>query len=428
MRQKILEAADVLDDQIDSFIKLLKEHHNLSYSDFGNPAAVSQSETIVVGRIVPDSANPPIESALSTSSIALESSRQFGLGQRVLLKLDKMDNYSFFPGQIVGLKGRNANGDYFSVHEILDIPYLPAAVSPIRELQSFKESMGNRSLKIVVVNGPYTSSNDFEFAGLKSLVDQLNGFILPDVVIMLGPFIDSTHPLISKGLTSLSTPSSYQDEINNLDDIFRKCVSSELQRLDTKIQVVMIPHIRDTSSKHVAYPQDSLERKYLELPKNVKCFPNPCTFSLNEAMIGVSTNDILYDLKDTNVGEWQKKNRYERTIDHVMEQRRYYPVFPGSENSNLDVPYLGLSELDDVVPDILIMPSEKLRYAVKVVRNAILINPGSLMKNNTMSTFATISIDPPNIDELTKAKDEEASDDLVLHDIWNRARVDIVQA
>lgn len=423
MRTKILETADVLDDQIDSFTKIIQSHYNLSSSVFTNPSIISQSETIAVGRIVPE--NPTIE-LINAHSLSLEPSRMIGIGKRVPLDLSNLTNCSFFPGQIVALKGKNASGEYFKVDEILTPPLLGAPVSSAQELAN------SQDCKIIITSGPYTNSNDLKFDQLESLVEKLNNEIHPHVVIMFGPFIDITHPAIIKG--DLNFPNQ-KFQPKSLDDVFKLIISPILKKINNKIQIILIPSLKDSISKHSAYPQDSIDRKFYQLTKNFKPFPNPSIFQINETLIGVSNNDIFKDLKDINKGDPNNINRFDRISNHIIEQRRFYPSFPGSTRvkktedgedefsptSELDVPYLGLTEFGDVIPDILIIPSD-LRFFARVVKNVLVINPGNFMKQNSLGTFVQLSIKKPDLSSLTKIEN-----DLYLHDIWKRARVDIIK-
>lgn len=441
MRTKLLETADVLDDQIDSFIKIIQSHYNFSQEDFANPSIISQSETVAVGRIVPDNPLTPTDLVLNSDSLALETSRMVGIGRRVQLDLSNLANYSFFPGQIVALKGKNASGEYFKVTEVIDIPLLGAPVSSRSELEEFNNKL-DQDVKVVITTGPYTSSNDLKFDRLSELVNKLNNEIKPHVVIMFGPFIDITHPSVINGQLDLQDENTSNKKPNTLDDIFKLIVSPILKRINNKIQIILIPSLKDAISKHAAYPQDSLDRKALQLTKNFKSFPNPSIFQINEILLGVSNNDVFKDLKDVNKGEFLKTNRFDRIANHIIQQRRFYPVFPGSssmkkrkigendevvENSpaaELDVPYLGLSEFGDVIPDILIVPSE-LRFFARVVKNVLIINPGTFMRPNSVGTFAQLTIKKADLaNDLSKIEGDE---ELFLHDIWKRARVDIIK-
>lgn len=443
MRTKLLETADVLDDQIDTFTKIIQDHYKLTTSDFSNPSIISQSETIAVGRIVPDNPMTSTDVVLNSDSLALETSRVVGIGRRVQLDLSDLNDYTFFPGQIVALKGKNASGEYFKVTEVIEIPLLGAPISSKTELEVYNEKL-NSDVKVIVTTGPYTSIKDLNFEHLENLVSKINNEIKPHVVIMFGPFIDITHPLISNGELEVKTEDGTSKKPNTLEEVFKFIVSPILKKINNKIQVIVIPSLKDAASKHAAYPQDSLDRKALQLTKNFKSFPNPSIFQINETLIGVSNNDIFKDLKEVVKGSSIKENRFDRISNHVISQRRFYPVFPGSTNlkkrklasgeevqefmpaSDLDVPYLGLAEFGDVIPDILIIPSE-LRFFARVVKNVLIINPGTFMRPNNLGTYAQITIKKADLqNDLTEVEGND--EPCYLHNIWKRARVDIVKS
>lgn len=129
--------ATVLDDRIDEFAELVREHYKLE--DIGDPASTSdvclstlaffsllnsiQEEQVVVGRVCSEE-----DAKLKDTTIILETSRLMGAGARVPLKFNaeiSMNGnktiYPIFPGEIVGLKGRNETGDWFQVSEILPV-------------------------------------------------------------------------------------------------------------------------------------------------------------------------------------------------------------------------------------------------------------------------------------------------------------------
>ncbi|OWB71598.1 hypothetical protein B5S31_g1288 [[Candida] boidinii] len=465
MNQKLLEAADVLDEQIDNITKVILEHHKLDINDFFNPCLASSSEIITVGRIVPDSPLSSYDTELNTTSLFLETSRSSGIGQRISLKLDKLQDFSFFPGQIVALKGRNPSGEFFEVHENIEIPYLNAPVSTKDDLITYKNILNNNNLKIVFTSGPYTTSKELDYSNLKKFVEKMNNEVKPNVIVMTGPFIDITHPRIADGTLSFKESEvdqqQQQQQPKTLDEVFKFYIAPILKNLLPTINVILIPSTKDANNKHAAYPQDSFDRKLLGLTKNFKCFPDPCTFQLNEVLIGVSNMDIFKDLKDVNKGSYSKQLRFDRISDHLIQQRRYYPIFPGSvkfkktttgpftnqvkplsnantnngnnnntltnggnnnntgitntrtvddvilddseidnhiSGSDLHLPYMGLTEFGGVIPDILILPSELKQFA-RVVKNVVVINPGCFMKQATTGSYAVLSVKSPQVNE-----------------------------
>lgn len=442
MRQNLIDVADVLDEQIEILSNIVQTHYQLQASDFGDPTIQAQSELYAVGRIVPDSSSS--EEHLNEESLALETSRMGGVGRRIRLDLSNINEVSFFCGQIVALKGKNANGEYFTVSQVLSLPYPDSPTSTLEELQDISSSMDGKPSKIVITSGPYIPDNNFSMCHLEGFVERINTEIKPHVLIMFGPFIDYTNSMIARG--TLPVFPNIKVQPKTLDEIFIKVMAPILKNINSQIQVIIIPSTRDTLSKHAAYPQDSFDRKALHLPKNFKCFANPSTFQLNEIFFGCSNVDIFKDMKEVaRGGNIFLRNRFDRISEHILQQRRFYPVFPGGirkkllpENENgertyqhisgadLEVAYLGLTEfVDGFAPDIIVIPSE-LPQSARVVQNVVMINPGRFIKPlGTKGTYAQISIASPELKNglLTEVEGEFP---VYLHNVWKRARVDLV--
>ncbi|CAK9435553.1 uncharacterized protein LODBEIA_P02800 [Lodderomyces beijingensis] len=465
MQMKLLESADVLDDQIDSIAELYQSHNNNSNTasdlQFGNPCASSQFDILCCGRIVPDSPSYDNE-ALNSSSLFLETSRITGVGQRVSLNLTSLKGFSLFPGQIVVLRGNNPTGKVFHVSEVMPLPQLGTPVSTKEELSEFEASQKGLGLKIVIASGPYSNSNKLNFARLEDLVDKINNSIFPNAVILNGPFIDLSNKAVEAGDGEFSFPSSGHHQPRNLDEVFTLLVTPVLKKIDSKIQVILVPSLRDSCANHCSFPQNSFDRKKLQLPKNVKVFPNPSSFALNEVLIASSNLDIFKDLRDvfkSDEGGSNSNNRFERVISHVFDQRRYYPISPGSVasaqadtsadaelingamgelltrtgigGSLLETPYLGLAELGDSLPDIIISPSELKSFA-KIVKGVVVINPGQFIRPSRSAdtedgSYAVLSVVPPKLDSNATDNVElvQGSTDLYHHNLDKRSRVDI---
>lgn len=463
MAMKLLESADVLDEQIDSVSMHILEAYKSSGLLLSNPCMSSQFDVICCGRIVPDS---PLYDALklqvlNDKSLFLETSRLGGIGQRIPLDVSCLAEYSFFPGQIVALKGRNPTGRTFVVSEVIDLPMLGAPVSALAEIKAYQSTPG--STKVLVAAGPFSNLQGLNYNKLRSLVELVNTSIKPQVVLLLGPFLDLSNKAVQLGAVEMQGVSANQQP-RNLDELFKCLVAPILKEIDSAIQVILIPSQSDVINKHASYPQTPLDRKKLGLPKNFKCFPNPSGFSINEVMFGTSNIDVFKDLKDVhklhNSGEGKvSSNRFDRIANHIFQQRRYYPVFPGSvkfantpalnkkQMSNLreglmadelaetdiggaclEVPYSGLAEMSDSLPDIVIIPSE-MKFFAKVVRGVVVVNPGQFIRpakdaSREDGSYAVLSVKPadPDIPENVAKVDNS---DYFYHNIYKRCRVDI---
>lgn len=416
MYQKLSEVSEILDDQIDQYAEIVLEAFNLQDEDIGNPGQNTQVETVVVGRIVCDSLEG---GRLNTASVMLETSRRLGTGSRTKLDLSAVQSFAFFPGQLVAMKGTNGSSE-FKVNEILTPPALPPAASA-------RDEFRKESTTIIVACGPFTPHTDLSFEALKALRDVVLES-RPNSVILSGPFIDLSHPMIKSGDIDCAS--------DTLDDLFQELITPIVKDFPG---LLVIPHINDSASRHPCYPQEALPRLVTGLPKSAKLLPNPALFSLDEVSYGISTNDILKHLTTSEISRNPtEKNGLARQSSHILQQRRFYPLFPGptsesGSTANLDMGFAGLSEFGSSLPDILISPSDMTTF-VKVVEGVIVINPGSLSKRAGAGSYARVYIKPRDHPDSSTAgvasgqgAKMEEGDALDLHEVWKRARVDIVR-
>ncbi|KAI5811009.1 DNA polymerase alpha subunit B N-terminal-domain-containing protein [Peziza echinospora] len=434
MHQKQSEASEMLDDKIEDVIALVSEFHSINPEEFGDPSSPSPSEVVAVGRIVSDSL---VDGKLNSKSVLLEGCRRLGAGARVPLKLDNIQGgYSFFPGQIVALRGVSPNGTLFTVKEVLKLPPLPPPASDIDNLIATAEKLSisspnadSPSLNILIAAGPYTTDDNLDFEPLQELC-QRAATTRPDAVILLGPFIDIDHPLVAAGDFDID-PDLVNSEIGGtLEDLFHERIVQKIRQITDSL-VLLVPSIRDAVSKHVSFPQDALPRRVLGLPKNVKSLPNPAIFSLNEVLFATTTADVLMDLVKTQIYQPPRSNvpssidRHpsSRAIQHILSQRSLYPVFPSNPAQPIDLPYLRLADFVNVAPDVLILPSQLDAFA-KIVDSVVAVNPGGASKKMASGTFAEVSI---GVRDIKEGDEEEASADGLTHNVWERARVDILR-
>ena len=381
MSMHLSEGSEILDDRIDEFQTLVQQELDLDDAAFGSAAFQSTNEIIAVGRIACES----LEGKLNAASIVLETSRRTGAGSRVPLKTEAISK-DFFPGQMVALRGINASGSYFSVKEVIEMPLLAPAVSPLAALDASNQRLGFEEnedkdssgvpLNVILSSGPYTADDNLAFEPFNTLCEKA-AESYADALILVGPFLDTEHPLIASGDFELPEDSSVEPDRATLDDVFRILISKPLKQLaqhNPSINIILIPSARDAVNKHVSWPQEPYEKKTLGLPKQARMMSNPVTFSLNEILIFVTASDILYDLRreEVNVGKARGLDLLSRLPRHLIEQRHFYPLFPPVDRSLLpqtgtedrlatgmpmDLSYLKLGEWLGARPDVLITPS-----------------------------------------------------------------------
>lgn len=449
MFMKLTDASLILDKRIDEFVKLLQKHHDIPISAFGNPAARSTSEIVAVGRIASD-----LESGINSASLVLETSRKTGAGLRIPLVIEH-NNYDLYPGKIVGLRGMNSSGESFRVSEILTIPLLALPATKIDEVDlcNTRLSGGNSDisdstiapLNVIIGSGPYTTETDLSYITLETLLTRASD-TKADVLILNGPFLDVDHPLVASGDVGLPETYPAQPDCVTLTDVFKALIAAPITAFAARspnTTIIMIPSVRDVIMKHTSWPQDKFSRRELGLPKQAVCVTNPVTISINEIVVGISSQDILYEMQQQLVSQGNKgigTDLLARLTSDIIHQRHFFPVYPpldpgklpkaailsdelGGRNAtgaNLDVAFLELGEWLHVRPDLLILPSVLTPFA-KVVHSVVAINPGTLSKRKGPGTFVEMKIQPRKLTE------EERGRELVSHELYNRARVDVIR-
>lgn len=109
---------------------------------------------------------------------------------------------------------------------------------------------------------------------------------------------------------------------------------------------------------------------------------------------------------------------YDRLPNYIMQQRHFYPLFPGRSESRVAIQESGLGEFVGGTPDILILPSE-LQYFAKVVDGVVILNPGPVSKKASAGTFARVYVAPK------EGVNGGMEVDGMKADVWERCRVDL---
>ncbi|KAI5295383.1 DNA-directed DNA polymerase alpha subunit pol12, partial [Ascosphaera acerosa] len=400
MGMRLSSSSEVLDDRIDEFLEAFQKAYKIDDDEFGSAAQQSTKEIVAVGRITCDSP----EGRLNAASLMLESSRRMGAGLRVPLKVDGLKHLQFFPGQIVAVRGINASGDYFAVKEVLNMPLLPPAATPAEVLTSTHERVGEEPLSYMIAAGPYTADDNLNFEPLHALCEKAAAQSV-DALILLGPFLDVEHPMIASGDLDMPPIKGIDRDSLTMTAFFKHAISTPIAQLAQavpSITILMVPSVRDVTSKHVSWPQEMLSRKELGLPRQVRMVSNPVTVSLNETILGLCSLDVLSELRaeEATGNRPAETNAMTRLSRYLIEQRHFYPLFPGSARSALpkpgtpvglatgamlDVNYAKLGDWWNVRPDVLVTPSA-LPPFVKVIESVLVINPGTLSKRKAAGT------------------------------------------
>jgi DNA polymerase alpha subunit B len=121
---------------------------------------------------------------------------------KIKLQLGEVPSYSFFEGEIVV-----AEGVYDSTQSKLNVsriykPTLESFERPSYSLEQLKKYSGEfykeRAIQVLVGAGPFTFRNSLGYQGLMDLL-ALAKKERPQVLILLGPFVDASNSEISGG-------------------------------------------------------------------------------------------------------------------------------------------------------------------------------------------------------------------------------------
>ena len=387
----------------------------------------------------------------------LEGSRSSSNGTRVEVDLTHMKSqnlpYSLFPGQIVAVEGVNTSGRKLIAHRICDGAAHPAPKSTVGELLQFHHDdshQGGNPLKIMAAAGPFTSAENLDY---EPFFDLLNETVQegPDVVILMGPFVDMRHKSIASGGPVLKFENDDGDLIVSNEMIFKEKIAALLQDLfenDATLHthVVLVPSLNDATAEWV-YPQapftdkrpgggmrsDFLGEAGFSLgshglyeintksDQRIHCVSNPCTLKINEVTVGITATDAVMHMSGNEISSHNLQgSRLARLMQHMLQQRSYCPLFPAPINLNLQ-------RVDQwKIPcglDLLLAPSKLVPFARPVLEGETLaINPGELTKDTIGGTYAIIDVHPMTRETLDAAGGPQVE---LQHTIAERATVSI---
>ncbi|CAN0562753.1 unnamed protein product, partial [Laminaria digitata] len=130
-----------------------------------------------------------------------KGSRRDSGGQRVHLDLRELQSFALFPGQAVAVQGVNGSGGRMVARGVIDgvpRPLPSSAPSELVRVQHGAELGGGRALSIFAAAGPFTTSDSLVYEPLNDLLGAVRA-ARPDVVVLMGPFVDAEHPKVRGG-------------------------------------------------------------------------------------------------------------------------------------------------------------------------------------------------------------------------------------
>ncbi|XP_074650812.1 DNA polymerase alpha subunit B-like [Tubulanus polymorphus] len=368
MFQKFADQVDILNYMIEEMGLFMREQYKLSddeqFSHVGLPA---QDEVTVCGRICCDSVGK-----LNSKSVVLQGSQETSSGRTIPLDLTELQQYSLFPGQVVVMNGINNIGNRLVVKKLYE-PIMPPPIG-------LENVVG--PLNVMVACGPFTTSTSLAYEPLVDLIKVIQEDS-PDVCIFLGPFIDCKNKLV-QDFTDSTYDEMFANQIKQIVHATERC----------NTQLIFVPSSRDVHHDFI-YPQPPFLSG--DDSTRVHMVSDPCTFSINGLIIGLTSTDVLLHLGGEEISVFPpgSTDRLTRLCKHIISQRSYYPLYPPGEDVNLEFETFENHARLPSVPHILLVPSD-LRYFIKEVSKCCCINPGRLAKGKSGGTYARFYL--PHVD------------------------------
>ncbi|KAK7280899.1 hypothetical protein RIF29_08461 [Crotalaria pallida] len=400
---------DRTEDKVNALENRIRKHTRALaasglYEEPTDPTIASQRSIFAVGMICCDG-----EGRLNEKSIMLQSSAEHSGGECVRLDLQRLSHFSVFPGQVVGIEGHNPSGHCLVASKLVDS--IPSSVSEDEDLNPAKrQATGEdnqptnllckqRELSMIIAAGPFTTIDNLLFEPLVELLAYAKRR-QPQLLVLLGPFVDTDHPDIKKGTTDRSF-----DEIFRFD-ILRK-LEDYVESMGSAARVLLVPSIRDANHDFV-FPQPALDINVGDLKSQIASLNNPGIFEANEVKVGCCTVDVIKQVSGEEISrtasDGKPIDRMSRLANHILSQRSFYPLYPPAESVPLDLSLAPEALQLSLIPDVLILPSD-IKYFVKVLNGesegvnkmeCVAVNPGRLSKGEGGGTFLELDYRGPD--------------------------------
>ena len=320
-RESTTTLSKYLDGQLSNKENLYEKY------EISDPTIQSQSAIYSIGRIVNDSVTE-LEPTFEKSNLSLETSRKVGIGRRIKIDIGNLNKGDLFLGQVILCKGRNVTGEEFIIDEIVK-----SEASATHQDDKDVEETKIKDFKICTINGPLCSDSSLDHTVFLHFINKLNTTIKPDYLIINGPLLDITNKCISSGVippivTKLTDGSEIIENVETLDDIFKKLIIPLLSKISKDIKIILVPHATDTISVYSSYPQPSYHAKLFESFTNVYLLPNPGFLEINGMNIIINNIDIFKNMKTLDIQNDSKKNKFKLVSDLMVENESMYPLYP----------------------------------------------------------------------------------------------------
>jgi len=308
------------------------------------------------------------EGRLNSNSVVIHGSLDTSSGASVPLDLSQVSSYSLFPGMVAAMDCTNPNGSKLVASKVYEGSSLPLADLTLAD---------NSVLSMLVAAGPFTTSDS---VGMEPLQDILNIIkeTKPSVAVLLGPFLDMKNPAVC------GSTKDFDAQWVEMVTVMAK----EMEGLTTEL--ILVPSSRDVVGYPV-YPQPPFPSSSLYLP-TMRCVSDPCVLDISGVTVALTSADILFHLGKEEISFPPRSgDRMSRLSSHLLHQGSMYPLYPSSEEINVDYENLERYALLDKAPHLMILPSD-LTHFVREITGTTVLNPGRLTKGTGPGTYSMVKM------------------------------------
>jgi len=289
------------------------------------------------------------------------------------------------------------SGTTFHAREIIDGLSIPRRI----------KTHDHAPLHVIVAAGPYCLRDGLEYSPLERVLDHA-AHEKPEVLILLGPFLDASNAQVASGTTTLlgdAEPSAFEDVYGNHVMMLLHRSLALLKRASPNTHVLVIPSLDEVLCFH-PMPQPPLDSSLgIEratdplLRLGVQFLPNPAHIRINNLRVSVASSDALSPLLRELVLRPDGKNKIHESLSQILRQRTLFPVLPRDPPQVSEARASALDFPDHVVPDVCIFPSIIGGLTGAFVDDVAFVNPGFVCRPAALGTFAEFWVTPPRNNE-----------------------------
>jgi len=391
MDEPLNERKEIQDARLQAFGAKVAAAVKARYPDanLGTIGVPAQSEVILSGRVVCEG----LEGRLNERSILLEGCRDDGSTARVQLNVGNCEKITAFPGQVVGVVGRSGmSGANFHARDFI------AGLPPAQQIQSKNTE---RPLHMLVAAGPYCLRDSLDYAPLEQLLQHAVRK-QPQVLVLLGPFVDAANVKVSSGNTVLpgeQEPKTYEEIYKNhvLPLLYRGL--QPLKQSAQPTEIILVPSLEEVLCFH-PLPQPPMDSAlgigvaaFEPLRRlGVHFVSNPSHVQVCGMRLSLTSADALSPVLRELVLRPQGK-KIEEALRMLIHQRTFFPAFPRDPGHISEARSAAFDFPDDAPPDVVIFPSQMGTPSGTFIDGTAFVNPGVLCRA-TLGTFAEVWTKP----------------------------------